>query len=115
MKHGKPVPDREDVSRIARMFKLLGDPTRLSLLLHCLETPRAVSELAEDLGLSLPLTSHHLRLLRAAGLVDSDRAGRRVLYRPADEHVRHMLVDITDHVSECLTPTTRNPTRRRAS
>ncbi len=107
------MPDRGSVTRIARMFRLLGDPTRLSLLLHCLEAPRAVSDLAEAVGLSLPLTSHHLRLLRTAGLVESDRDGRRVLYRPADEHVRHMLVDITDHVADCLVPTQNPPTRRR--
>ncbi|HMO50261.1 MAG TPA: metalloregulator ArsR/SmtB family transcription factor [Kiritimatiellia bacterium] len=110
MKRPPKTHDRARTVRMARMFQLLGDPTRLSLVLGCLEKPRAVSDLAERAGLSLPLASHHLRLLRTAGLVEADRNGRQVFYRPADEHIRHMLTDITDHADHCLYPTTRRRT-----
>jgi DNA-binding transcriptional ArsR family regulator len=95
---------------MARMFRLLGDPTRLSLVLGCLDAPRSVSELATLAGLSLPLTSHHLRLLRTAGLVEAERDGRQVFYQPADHHIRHMLSDITRHADQCLSPSTKRKT-----
>ncbi|HMO05793.1 MAG TPA: metalloregulator ArsR/SmtB family transcription factor [Kiritimatiellia bacterium] len=95
---------------MARMFRLLGDPTRLSLVLGCLVKPRTVTELATQSGLSLPLTSHHLRLLRTAGLVEAERDGRRVYYQPADRHIRHMLADITHHADQCLSPSSKRKT-----
>jgi ArsR family transcriptional regulator len=83
---------------LAGMFALLGDPSRLSIILSCAESPLAVSEIAERTGLSTSLVSHHLRLLRTAQLVRVQREGRYAYYSIADEHVRHMLSDMVDHV-----------------
>ena len=62
--------------------------------------PAAVGEMAERLGISASLVSHHLRLLRAARLLQADRRGRQVFYAVQDEHVRSMLSDMVDHVAE---------------
>ncbi len=56
--------------------------------------------MAERLGISASLVSHHLRLLRAARLLQADRRGRQVFYVVGDEHIRSMLTDMADHVSE---------------
>lgn len=85
---------------IAEVFRLLGDPTRLRVILACLNAPMAVNDIAADVGISQSLTSHHLRLLRAARLVRADRQGRQVYYATADDHVRCILVDMVDHVAE---------------
>ena len=56
--------------------------------------------LADDLGLSPSLVSHHLRLLRAARLLEGRREGKRVFYSPVDDHVRSMVRDMLAHVAE---------------
>lgn len=88
------------VVELAETFRLMSDPTRLRIILACLAAPAAVGEMAERLGISASLVSHHLRLLRAARLLQADRRGRQVFYVVGDEHIRSMLTDMVDHVSE---------------
>src|SRR5690349_4979897 len=90
----------DQVVELAEMFRLMSDPTRLRIILACLDAPAAVGEMAERLGISASLVSHHLRLLRAARLLQADRRGRQVFYAVQDEHVRSMLSDMVDHVAE---------------
>jgi DNA-binding transcriptional ArsR family regulator len=59
-----------------------------------------VNDIAERLGLSPSLVSHHLRLLRAARIMRADRQGKQVFYSAADQHISDMLTDMLDHVSE---------------
>ena len=90
-------------SALAGMYALLGDPSRLSIVLACAEEDRRpVSEIVRATGLSPSLVSHHLRLLRTAGLLTVAREGRHAYYSIADEHVRHMLADMVDHVRHIL-------------
>ena len=59
----------------------LGDPTRLAIFESLAERPRAVGELAEDLPVSRPAVSHHLKVLKTAGLVTEQAQGTRRIYR----------------------------------
>ena len=90
----------DQTTELADMFRLMSDPTRLRIILACLDAPAAVGEMAERLGISASLVSHHLRLLRAARLLQADRRGRQVFYAVQDEHIRSMLSDMVDHVAE---------------
>jgi ArsR family transcriptional regulator len=90
----------DQVVELAEMFRLMSDPTRLSIILTCLDAPASVGEMAERIGISASLASHHLRLLRAARLLQADRRGRQVFYAVMDEHIRSMLTDMVDHVAE---------------
>lgn len=94
------VVDDARLSILAETFKLLGDPTRLRVLLTCLDGPVAVGEIARRTGASQPLVSHHLRLLRGARLVRGARQARQVLYEADDAHVRDMLLDMLEHAHE---------------
>jgi len=85
---------------LADLFRLLGDPTRLKIVVSCLRTPLAVSDIADKLGLSVSLVSHHLRLLRGARLVRADRQGKQVYYQADDLHVRRMVEDMVTHIAE---------------
>lgn len=85
---------------LAEMFRLLGDPSRLRIVIETLAGPRAVGHMAEELGLSPSLVSHHLRLLRAARLVSSERRGKQIFYRIHDEHVARVVADMVAHVNE---------------
>jgi DNA-binding transcriptional ArsR family regulator len=90
----------ERASELADLFRLLGDATRLKIVLACLDESVAVGDIAARLGLSGSLVSHHLRLLRAAAIVRAERHGKQVFYAAADEHVRRVIADMLEHVSE---------------
>jgi ArsR family transcriptional regulator, lead/cadmium/zinc/bismuth-responsive transcriptional repressor len=90
----------ERVPVLADLFRLLGDPTRLRIVLACASEPVSVGAIAESLNLSASLVSHHLRRLRAARIVRADRHGKQVFYAAADAHVSRMLADMLDHVGE---------------
>ncbi|MGO4379145.1 ArsR/SmtB family transcription factor [Pseudoduganella sp. RAF53_2] len=94
-------PDNDgSVAQLADLFHLLGDPTRLRIVLACVEAPIAVSEIASSLQLSSSLVSHHLRLLRAARIVKSERQGKQVFYTAADAHISGVLHDMLEHIAE---------------
>jgi DNA-binding transcriptional ArsR family regulator len=82
------------------MFRLLGDQSRLRIVLAITGQERAVSEIAAVTELSPSLVSHHLRLLRAARLVTPRRRGRRVYYGAMDDHINRAVTDMLDHVRE---------------
>jgi DNA-binding transcriptional ArsR family regulator len=65
----------------AQAMDALGDPTRRAIFEQLRGGPRAVGELAENLPVSRPAVSQHLRVLREAGLVTERRQGTRRLYR----------------------------------
>jgi DNA-binding transcriptional ArsR family regulator len=89
-----------DVAELADMFRLLGDTTRLRIVLACLDDPISVGDIAGQLQLSPSLVSHHLRLLRAARVVKADRQGKQVFYAAADQHVSGVLADMLEHIAE---------------
>lgn len=65
----------------ALAFAALADPTRRAVFERLAEGPRAVGALAEDLPVSRPAVSQHLKVLRDAGLVVDERDGARRIYR----------------------------------
>lgn len=95
------IPDNR-IHEMADILRLMGEPNRLNLLIACLIERKTVSELAAQLHLSMPLVSHHLRLLRALRLMRTEREGKHVFYTVEDEHVRCILKDMLVHFSaEC--------------
>ncbi|MFM0484243.1 metalloregulator ArsR/SmtB family transcription factor [Paraburkholderia strydomiana] len=88
------------IAPLADLFRLLGDPTRLRIVLACVDERRAVGAIAEELNLSPSLVSHHLRLLRAARIVRAQRQGKQVFYLAADRHISMMLAGMLEHVAE---------------
>lgn len=90
----------ERVSELADLFRLMGDATRLRIILSCLGGPASVGEIAANVEASPSLVSHHLRLLRAARLVRAERRGRQIFYSPRDQHIRCVIEDMVAHVKE---------------
>jgi len=78
----------------------MGDPTRLRIILACLQGPTPVGTIASNLELSPSLVSHHLRLLRAARVLRGQRRGKQILYAVADEHISCVIADMLEHVVE---------------
>jgi DNA-binding transcriptional ArsR family regulator len=94
------APSDRQIEAIAETYRLLGDPTRLRVLLACQGEPIAVGDIARAVNASPSLVSHHLRLLRGARLVRSTRHSKQVFYETADEHIAHMLSDMIEHAME---------------
>ncbi len=90
----------DKATELAEMFRLLGDPSRLRIVIETLAGPHAVGDIAGTLGLSPSLVSHHLRLLRAARLVSTERRGKHIFYRIHDAHVARVVADMVAHVNE---------------
>ena len=96
------LPDlsQDQLSRLASLFRLLGDEGRLKLVMACIDGPQPVCCLSEISGMSQPLTSHHLRGLREARILKSSRKGKQVFYELDDYHIRHVVLDLASHVLE---------------
>jgi DNA-binding transcriptional ArsR family regulator len=73
--------DTGSSSTYARRLKALADPHRWSVIDLLMDNPKTVADLLEHLGLEQSLLSHHLRILRQAGIVESRREGKKVRYR----------------------------------
>jgi DNA-binding transcriptional ArsR family regulator len=91
---------REESELIANRLKVLADGTRLALLRDLAVEPASVMDLARRFHLAQPTVSNHVRLLRDAGLLESQKDGARVVYTaPRDrldrvlEHTRHLLLE----------------------
>lgn len=85
---------------LADLFRLLGDASRLSIVLCCMQSPVAVMDIANQTALSQSLVSHHLRLLKAARIVKAQRQGRQIFYQVADFHISAMLSNMIEHMQE---------------
>ena len=76
-----PLP-RDDAEELAARFKALGDPTRVAIVNRLAQaTETCVCDLTATFDLSQPTISHHLKLLREAGLVEATRRGTWAYYR----------------------------------
>jgi ArsR family transcriptional regulator len=88
----------ETAAALAPAFKALGDPVRLQLMSMIASAPEGeacVCDLTPAFELSGPTISHHLKTLREAGLVDSDRRGTWVYYRTRPNLMRQLAILLT--------------------
>lgn len=92
----------DTVVQLADLFRIMGDPTRLRIILSCMDGPISVGDIAVHLTLSPSLVSHHLRLLKAARVVRAERRGKQIFYSEADAHIRCVIDDMVTHMGEAL-------------
>ena len=95
-----PVPARTVLEDAGELLRALAAPVRIAIVLQLRESPRCVHELVDSLAISQSLASQHLRVLRAAGLVSTERRGREIAYSLSDEHVAHIVDDAIIHAQE---------------
>lgn len=90
------IPKPEEFTAVADLFKLLGDSSRVRIfwiLCHCEE---CVINLSAMMEMTSPAVSHHLKLLRASGLIVSRREGKEVYYRAsttAEAETLHKMIE----------------------
>ena len=84
------VIDDKSATEMAPVLAALADPVRLRIVSMLAAAPDGSAcgcDLEEPLGLSQPTVSHHLKVLREAGLIEGERRGRWIHYRLVDERV----------------------------
>jgi ArsR family transcriptional regulator, arsenate/arsenite/antimonite-responsive transcriptional repressor len=87
---GAPPLPTEERERLAAQFKALSDPTRLAIVNQLASAEECCVCNLEPLGLSQPTISHHLKILREAGLVESTRRGTWAYYRLVPQAVQSL-------------------------
>jgi len=79
---------KQEISQLEADFCFaLSDPTRILMLYSLSESPLNVTELTNELGVSQPTTSRHLKVLRDRGLVNSTRQGTTITYHLSDKRL----------------------------
>ena len=106
---------QDQLASLAGVVHLMGDPSRLSILMAVLAGPLPVAEIAAETGLSPSLVSHHLRLLRGGRLVRASRRGKQVFYFVDDAHISSVLMDMIEHVAEPIASPAGAVSRERGS
>jgi ArsR family transcriptional regulator, arsenate/arsenite/antimonite-responsive transcriptional repressor len=87
------VVSDDTAETLARMFKALGDPTRvklLSLIAAAAEGEACICDMTEPVGLSQPTVSHHMKLLVESGLATREQRGKWAYYRVAPDMLRSL-------------------------
>ena len=87
-----------DLYILTEFFKMLGNPTRIRILLLLMEQDSCIGDLAKQLGMTQSAVSHQLNLLKSNKLVRRSRDGKMLLYTLVDEHVQMVLEKGTEHI-----------------
>lgn len=96
----KELPSDELLCDLGDLFKLFGDTTRIKILYSLFESELCVCAIAELLKMEQSAISHQLKILKDAKLVGCRRSGRTNIYYLADEHVRSIIGQGYEHLTE---------------
>ena len=98
VEQGMPVPDK--LNELSELFKIFGDGTRIKILYSLFESEMCVCAISELLGMTQSAISHQLKILRDWNLVGNRREGKTIYYFLADDHVRTIIGQGYEHISE---------------
>ena len=90
----------EDLVRASRIFRALGEPSRLRLLALLAKGEACVTEVSAAEGEEISTISQRLRVLRNEGLVSRRRQGKHIVYGLADRHVAELIFNALEHAAE---------------
>ena len=94
------LPGSDETSRIAGIFKLLGDPTRLKIILSLIGNELCVCDLAAVINSTVSAVSHQLRLLKSEKLIKFRKDGKMAYYSIDDNHIRNLIDQLREHLNE---------------
>ena len=96
----KALPKNEELLEVAETYKVLGDPTRLKIVLALSYEELCVCDLSSLVGISVSGVSHQLRLLRNNRIVKYRRDGKMAFYSLDDKHIGNIITEVLNHVKE---------------
>lgn len=94
------LPAFDSIMNLSDFFKIMGDSTRLQLLISLQQSEMCVSDLANVLDMTKSAISHQLKSLRTSKLVKSRKEGKTVYYSLDDHHIQKILAMALDHLNE---------------
>lgn len=94
----KELEAESDLLPLSKMFKGMGDPTRLKIIYLLSKSPLCVCDISSLVGISQSAISHHLRVLRDLKLVKFEKKGKLVIYSLDDDHVIELFNQGLKHV-----------------
>jgi DNA-binding transcriptional ArsR family regulator len=94
------MPGPELIGMISDIFKALGDPTRLKIVIALLASELCVCDISAVCNISESAVSHQLRILRNLKIVTNRREGKIIHYSLDDDHVTSLISQSLGHVSE---------------
>ena len=94
-----PIND-DTLYRLADLFKVFGDPTRIRILYALSVEELCVQDIADRLSMTQSAISHQLRVLKQMSLVKFRRDGKTIFYSLADRHVATIMNQGLEHVTE---------------
>lgn len=92
--------DEKELFEMAELFKVFGDSTRIRILYAMFNEELNVTDICQELNMSISAVSHQLRLLKQAKLVRCRKAGRMAYYMLADDHVKTIIGMAKEHIEE---------------
>jgi len=92
--------ENDTLYRLAELFKVFGDPTRIRILHTLSARELCVQDIADTLGMTQSAISHQLRILKQMSLVKFRRDGKTIYYSLADDHVATIMAQGLEHVCE---------------
>ena len=96
----KKIPGAEVLSNLAESFKVLGETTRLKILMALSEEELCVCDLSALIRVSVSAISHQLRLLRNLRFVKFRKEGKMVYYSLSDDHIKTLIEVAVTHEME---------------
>lgn len=96
----RELPNDEKLCELSDLFKVFGDTTRIKILYALFESELCVCAIADLLGMEQSAISHQLKVLKTNKLVASRREGKTVYYFLADDHVRLIIGQGFNHLTE---------------
>lgn len=94
------MPADELLQDLGDLFKVFGDTTRIKIMYALYEDEMCVCAIAELIGMTQSAVSHQLKSLKAANLVTSRREGKTIYYRLSDDHVKSIIAQGYEHITE---------------
>lgn len=94
------MPGKDKLTELSDLFKLFGDKTRIKILYSLFESEMCVCAISELLDMSQSAISHQLKVLRDGNLITNRRDGKTIYYRLADDHVRTIIGQGYEHITE---------------
>ena len=98
------MPAEENFQTVAALMKQLNDPSRLRSFWILCHVEECVIDIAAMAGMSSPAVSHHLRNLKASGLIVSRREGKEMYYKAADTDIAQKLHHAVEEIMEISCP-----------
>ena len=96
----KNMPNYNTITDLSDFFKILGDSTRLQILMALEQSELCVSELSHLLNMTISAISHQLKSLKNAKLVKLRKKGKTVFYSLDDDHINKLLKVSFEHIIE---------------